>query len=202
MICPKKYERNEVVRQFEQTIAEYCGAKYGVAVESCSAALFLSCLYCEVGEVTIPNRTYFSVPCGIIHAWGTVKFEDKKWSGAYQLKPYPIWDSAVRFREGMYIPGTYYCLSFQSSKHIPIGRGGMILTDNKKAADWFRRMRFDGRRECLKELDNVTMAGWNMYMTPEQAARGLELFYWRAKGRELPDIHQPYMDLTKVKAYE
>ncbi len=195
------YERNQVIRQFEWTIAKYSGAKYGVAVESCSAALFLSCLYCKVKEVTIPKKTYFSVPCGIIHAGGKVKFEDLEWSGAYQLKPYPIWDSAVRFKKDMYVPGSYYCLSFQSSKHIPIGRGGMILTDDYKAVKWFQRMRFDGRAEIPKEQDTVKLVGWNFYLTPDQAAKGLELFYWRVYGKDLPDIKQPYMDLSGIKAY-
>ena len=197
------YERNNVVRQFERTIAKYCGAPYGIAVESCSAALFLCCLYCKVKEVTIPKFTYFSVPCSIIHAGGKIKFIDKKWSGAYQLKPYPIWDSAVRFKKNMYIPETFYCLSFQYSKHIPIGRGGMILTDNKKAVEWFRVMRNDGRREIPKEKDCVNLIGWNFYLTPSQAAKGLSLFYWRIYGKpNLPDIKQNYMDLSKVRAYK
>uniref|UniRef100_A0A6M3KTU9 Putative DegT/DnrJ/EryC1/StrS aminotransferase family protein n=1 Tax=viral metagenome TaxID=1070528 RepID=A0A6M3KTU9_9ZZZZ len=195
------YERNDVIRQFEKTIAKYAGAKYGVAVESCSSALFLSCLYCKVKEVTIPKKTYFSVPCGIIHAGGKVKFEDLEWSGAYQLKPYPIWDSAVRFKKDMYVPGTYYCLSFQTSKHLPIGRGGMILTDDDKSVEWFQRMRFDGRTEIPKEQDTVKLIGFNLYMTSEQAARGLELFYWRAFNKDLQDIKQPYMDLSTVEAY-
>lgn len=191
------YERNDVIRQFEKTIANYCGAPYGVAVESCSAALFLSCLYCKVKEVTIPKHTYFSVPAGIIHAGGKVKFSNKKWSGAYQLKPYPIWDSAVRFKKNMYIPGSYYCLSFQTSKHIPIGRGGMILCDNLKAYNWFRKMRFDGREEIPKENDKVTLMGYNMYLTSEQAARGLDLFYWRIYNKpNLPDVQMSYVDLS------
>jgi dTDP-4-amino-4,6-dideoxygalactose transaminase len=193
------YERNDVIRQFEKTIAKHCGAPYGVAVESCSAALFLSCRYMDVGEVTIPKRTYFSVPFGIRHAGGRVKFEDRKWSGAYRLEPYPIIDSAVRFRKGMYRPGFFHCLSFHYSKHIPIGRGGMILTDDKKAVAWLREMRNDGRREIPKEKDRVTLAGWNAYMTPEQAARGLSLFYWRIHGKkDLPDIDMNYTDLSYV----
>lgn len=192
------YERNQVVRQFESTIAKHCGAPYGVAVESCSAALFLCCLYLKVSEVTIPRKTYFSVPAGIIHAGGKVKFIDKEWSGAYQLKPYPIWDSAVRFKRNMYIPKSYYCLSFQTSKHLPIGRGGMILTDNKRAAAWFKLMRQDGRKECPKEMDSVKFFGYNLYLTPEQAARGLELFYWRIfNKKDLPDIKMSYADLSR-----
>lgn len=194
------YERNDVIRQFERTIAKHCGAPYGVAVESCSAALFLSCLYLKVKNVTIPKRTYYSVPFGIVHAGGAVIFENKKWRGEYSLKPYPIVDSAVRFKRGMYRPGELRCLSFQYSKHIPIGRGGMILTDDKKAAEWFRQMRNDGRREIPKERDKVKLMGWNFYMTPEQAARGLSLFYWRIHGKkDQPDIQMTYEDLSYVR---
>ena len=191
------YERNNVVRQFEKTIANYCGATYGVAVESCSAALFLACLYCKVKEVIIPKHTYFSVPAAIVHAGGKVKFSSLHWKGLYQLKPYPIIDSAVRFRKNMYKPGFFHCLSFQYSKHIPIGRGGMILTDNRKAAEWFKKMRLDGRKEIPKEKDSVTSMGYNMYLTSEQAARGLELFYWRIYNKpNPPDIQMSYVDLS------
>lgn len=33
-----------------------------------------------------------------------------------------------------YIPNTYMCLSFQFQKHLSLGRGGMILLDNKEDA--------------------------------------------------------------------
>ncbi len=193
------YERNNVVRQFEKTIARHCGAKYGVAVESCTAAIFLCCLYCKVGEVTIPKRTYHSVPFSIIHAGGNVRWSNLRWKGAYQLYPYPIIDSAVRLKKDMCDSRFFYCLSFQYSKHLPIGRGGMILTSNKKAVEWFRKMRNDGRREIPKEKDFVKLMGWNMYMTPEQAARGLSLFYWHFHGKkDQPDIDMKYEDLSRV----
>lgn len=193
------YERLAVVRQFEETIAKHCGAKFGVAVESCTAALFLCCKYFNVKNVIIPKRTYFSVPMSIIHAGGTVKYEDLIWRGAYQLKPYPIIDSAMRFKKNMYGPGMFQCLSFHYAKHIPIGRGGMILTDDKKAAAWFRLMRNDGRREIPKEKDRVKLLGYNFYMTAEQAARGLELYYWRICGRKDPeDLEMTHMDISYV----
>lgn len=193
------YERNDVVRQFEKTIAKHCGAPYGVAVESCTAALFLSCLYLKVRDVTIPKRTYYSVPMSIIHAGGSVMYEDLNWIGAYKLKPYPIIDSAMRFKKDMYNSGEFRCLSFQYSKHIPIGRGGMILTDDKKAARWFQVMRNDGRREIPKEKDKVKLWGWNMYMTPEQAARGLSLYYWRFCGRkDQDDLEMTHGDVSYV----
>lgn len=194
------YERNNVIRQFEKTIAKHCGAPYGIAVESCTAALLLCCIYLKVKEVTIPKKTYFSVPMSIIHAGGSVKYTELEWRGAYPLYPYPIIDSAMRFKKDMYESGTFRCLSFQYSKHIPIGRGGMILTDNKKAANWFNVMRNDGRREIPKEKDRVKLMGYNFYMTPEQAARGLSLYYWRFCGKKDPDdLEMTHGDISYVR---
>ena len=77
----------------------------------------------------------------------------------------------------MYVKDSYYCLSFHRRKHIPIGKGGMILTNNKDAYEWFRMARYEGRHlDKLYKNDTFDMIGWNMYMPPEQAAEGLELF--------------------------
>lgn len=193
------YQRNDVIRQFESTIAKHCGSKYAVAVESCTAALFLCCLYLKVKEVTIPRKTYFSVPMSIKHAGGKVKYSKTEWRGAYVLSPYPIVDSAMRFKRNMHIKDSFTCLSFHYAKHIPIGRGGMILTDFKEARDWFQLMRNDGRREIPKEKDRVKLLGYNFYMTPEQAARGLSLFYWRIHNQPDPeDLPMTHGDISYV----
>lgn len=192
----------QVVRDFEAAVAKYAGSKYAASVDSCSNALFLCCLYCKVETVTIPKRTYPSVPCGIIHAGGKVVFEDLDWVGIYQLKPYPIIDGAKRFRKGMY-EGGYHCLSFHAKKHVPIGRGGMILTDDKDAYDWFKLMRFDGREECaLTDQKEYKLCGWNFYMSPEQAARGLWLL--GSIKDDNPDLLEipPYPDLSLHPAYK
>lgn len=193
----------QVVQDFEQTIADYAGSKYAVAVESCTAALLLSCAYMKVGEVTIPRFTYPSVPCSIIHAGGRVRFSDEAWEGVYELKPYGIIDGALRFKRGMY-RGGLHCLSFHSKKHLPIGRGGMILTDDKDSYEWFKKARFDGRSEVPLDKDNISMVGWNCYLQPEQAARGLQLFDM-IKNKELEDIPtavQGYPDLKLIRVYE
>jgi len=192
------------VREFEKTIAEYAGSKFGVAVDSCTNAIFLSLLYCKAKgvEIEIPSRTYPSVPCSIINAGGIVKFIDTKWSGTYRLNPLPIIDGAKRFRAGMYEKGNLHCLSFHARKHLPIGRGGMILTDDEEAVTWLKRSRFDGRDECKLEDDNFTMTGWNFYMTPEQASRGLWLF--GAMKEDQPDLIEfpDYPDLSTFDAYK
>ena len=58
-------------------------------------------------EITIPSRTYPSVPCEIIHAGAKVKFtsvEGTTLKGAYQLKPTNVWDAALSFTHNMYKP--------------------------------------------------------------------------------------------------
>lgn len=194
------------VRDFEEAIAEYCDAPYAVATDSCTSALFLSLMYraelAPLGEVEIPKFTYPSVPCSIIHAGGRVKFVDKEWKGFYELGKLKIYDGALRFEKGMYLGG-FHCLSFHIKKHLPIGRGGMILTENERARDWFRKARFDGRAPVPLLEDNLTMLGWNCYMDPTQAARGLQLL--QAIGdKELPDLpvkNQGYPDLSKFPIY-
>jgi dTDP-4-amino-4,6-dideoxygalactose transaminase len=169
----------DIVKTFEKEIADYTGAKYAVAVDSCTDALFLCCKYLNVTKATIPSKTYLSVPMSIIHSGAEVVFDASNkannWSGVYQLKPYPIYDSAKRMTTGMYIKDSYMCLSFHQKKHICIGKGGMILTNEKKAVEWFKRARYEGRSEKFYRDDEIDMLGWNMYMTPEQASRGLAL---------------------------
>lgn len=194
----------QIVDTFEKTIAEYAGSKYAVAVESGTAALFLCCIYKKVKTVVIPSRTYPSVPCSIIHAGGRVEFTEAEWKGVYELWPYGIIDGALRFKNGMYKSGTLYCLSFHAKKLLPIGRGGMILTDDEEAYKWFKRARFDGRDEKpMHETDDLIL-GYNMYMTPEQAARGLQLFDMvkTIDQQDLPVDFQSYPDLSKFEVYK
>jgi dTDP-4-amino-4,6-dideoxygalactose transaminase len=70
---------------FEEEIAEYTGAPYAIALDNCTDALFLCCVYMNVNDVTIPKKTYLSVPQAIMTAGGKVSFDDTEWKGLYQL---------------------------------------------------------------------------------------------------------------------
>lgn len=191
-----------VVEMFEEALAEFAGSRTAVAVDSCTSALHLSLRYWGVdrARVLIPARTYISVPAAIIHAGGYPEFVDEPWAGRYELQPTNIVDSALRFRRGMYEPGTLYCVSFHLRKHLKIGRGGAILTDDIDAARWLRKARFDGRDGSVPFLeDPVSIVGWNAYMTPEQAARGLQLL--EAIDPDLPDLTPQYPDLRNLPAF-
>ena len=200
----------KVTEQFEKELAKYTGAKYAVTVDNASNALFLAMKYEKVeGQtITIPNRTYPSVPCEIIHAGAKVKFQKvkgKSIKGAYQLKPTNRYDSALRFTADMYIPGSHMCLSFTGPyKTFKLSKGGCILTDNYDAYLWFKRARYSGRRECSYHDDNFDMLGWNFYMMPELAARGLLLMgqFWNGeKPIKNKDKTMPYPDLSKFPIY-
>jgi hypothetical protein len=131
--------------------------------------------------------------------------EGKSIKGAYRLEPTNVWDSALRFTNNMYIPGQHMCISFTGPyKHFKLSKGGAILTDNHDAYLWFRRARYSGRRECSYHDDNFDMLGWNFYMMPELAARGLLLmnqFYTGETPRDLPDLEMSYPDLSNFKIY-
>lgn len=200
----------KITEDFEKRLSEYTGAPYVVTVDNASNALFLALFYENIKgkDITIPNRTYPSVPCEIIHAGGRVKFKEVKGKtikGAYQLEPTNVWDSALRFTHNMYIPGQHMCISFTGPyKHFKLSKGGAILTDNHDAYLWFKRARYSGRRECSYHDDHFDMIGWNFYMMPELAARGLLLmnqFYDGETPKSNPDLEMPYPDLSKFPIY-
>ena len=195
----------KIVKMFEEEVAHYTGAPYAVSIDSCTNALFLACKWHKVEgkEVIIPKRTYLSPPQSIMQAGGKLVFEDLDWQGIYQLKPFPIYDAAKRLTSGMYIPGTMMCLSFHIKKHLKIGKGGMILTDNKEAVEWFKKARYEGRSEKFYKEDDIDMLGWNMYMTPQEAAHGLALMQNIPKHNPDLDEHgNGYRDLKEFSIFK
>ncbi len=202
---------HEVTHQFELEIARYTGAPYCVCVDNGSNALFLALTYDNVRGKTIglPARTYMSVPCEVIHAGGEVIFyrvRGETIKGAYWLMGTKVWDSALRFTADMYIPDSFMCCSFTGPyKHLKLGKGGCILTDNEDAYKWFKKARFSGRNECSYHEDNFTDLGWNFYMNPIIAELGLLLMqqFYNLDGtkKNMPDLELPYPDLSKFKIY-
>jgi len=199
------------VIELENLLADWCGSKYCVTTDSCSSAMFLCLQYRKkqmgnIGTIIIPSHTYPSAPCSIIHSGGKVNFSEDIWNGEYELSPLNIWDSALRFRKGMYRGGNaMQTLSFHIKKRLGIGRGGAILTDDIEAVEWLKRARFDGRAAVPLLEDDLTMLGWNCYMTPEQAARGIQLFSLLYDKEDLPDLpvaEQKYSDLSLFDIYK
>ena len=201
----------KITEEFEKKLSEYTGAPYVITVDNQSNGLFLALMYENIKgqEITIPSRTYPSVPCEIIHAGGKVNFkqvEGKTLKGAYQLEPTNVWDAALSFTYNMYKPGTHMCVSFTGPyKHLKLSKGGAILTDNYDAYLWFKRARYSGRRECSYHDDNFDMIGWNFYMPLMTATLGLHLapslYNIDGTPKHQEDSELPYPDLSKFEVY-
>jgi len=202
MVNPFKH-----VDEFEKQMAAYTGARYGIATDCCTHALFLSLYYYKqqhnISSVVLPNNTYVSVAMQCIHMGLSVDFVDNKWSGCYNISNTNVVDSAARLRRQQYVKDTSTCISFQFKKILSTGRGGMILTNDKEFYDWAQRAVHDGRDMNIPyEEDNITFAGWHYFMTPEAAQIGL------AKLQSLPDYNDDcagshtYPDISYTKGFK
>ena len=170
----------DAVITFENELALYAGSEHCVVVDSCSSALFLCLKYLNITNqiIEIPGRTYSSVPMQIIHAGNRIRFTDADWDGNYALGDTGIVDAATQFYHGMYQTNTLMCTSFHHRKILKLGRGGCIFTNDPDFVTWCRPMIYDGRdMYTMYSEDEFSCIGYHMYMTPEDAVKGLKLLH-------------------------
>jgi len=201
----------DIVEAFEREVAVYAGAPYAVAVNCCTNALFLALVREKekIGKqkVELPCRTYVGVAQAVLNSGNEIQFRDYIWRGSYVLFPFAIVDSARQFYRGMYnelksFGGAYVCLSFHWYKHIPIGRGGMILCNNWEDAWWFRRARHDGRTPGTPAgQDLFSTPGYHCYMHPDDAAKGL-MFMGNVQDKYEDVPWDDYPDLSKQEVFQ
>jgi len=125
--------------EFEKEFAEYVGARFAVAVNSCTAALFLALKALGVGEgdeVVVPSFTFASTASVIVHCGAKPVFVDITKEGF--VMDQKSFEKAVSKKTKAVIPVHYggnYCEIktdlpiIEDSAHL-IARGG----DNKNAA--------------------------------------------------------------------
>jgi dTDP-4-amino-4,6-dideoxygalactose transaminase len=163
----------QVVTEFENKIAEFFGAPYAIAVDSCTHGVELALRYTQVDHITVPKHTYLSIPFLANKLWIDLFWKDENWTDYYYLTDQVI-DAAVLWKPNSYIPGTFMGVSFQYQKHLSLGRGGIILTDDKEAAVQLKKMSYDGRIPNVPWREqNIDTIGYHYYMTPEVAQNGL-----------------------------
>lgn len=192
-----------IIKQFEQEIAKFYGAPYAVAVDCCTHALELCLRHQEIKHYTVPKRTYISVPFLANKLGITFEWRDEKWQDYYYLGGTNIIDAAVLWEENSYIPNTFMCISFQFRKHLSLGRGGIILTDNKKDAIMLKKMSYDGRLPDIPWRDqNIDTLGYHYYMTPEIAQLGLNKLPDAIKTKPKKWVVTDWPDLTKMEIFK
>ena len=194
----------DTVKKFEDAIAEFYGAPYAVATDCCTHAIELCLRYIKPEHpVMIPNRTYISIPFTLEKLGLDWQFHNLPWSNYYSILDTNIIDAAVFWEEGGYVGNTLMCLSFQHQKHLSLGRGGMILTDNKKAAEELKKMSYDGRMpdKPWREQD-ISSMGYHYYMTPETAQKGLQALEEAKQRKPRQWVWEDWPDLQEMSVFK
>ena len=193
----------EVVGKFEEKIADFYGATWGVAVDSCTHGIELCLRYVGANEIVVPKRTYLSVPMLANKMNLELKWKDEDWRDYYEIGNTGVYDAAVLWRKDSYIPKSFMCISFQFQKHLSLGRGGMILTDDLVAKDELKKMSYDGRIPNVPWREqNVDTMGYHYYMTPETAQKGLDKFNEAKRTKPRKWLLEDWPDLTKVEVFK
>lgn len=193
----------DVIEQFEKEIASFFGAKYAVAVDCCTHGLELCLRMQNITHYSVPKHTYLSVPFLAKKLGITFEWKDEVWQDYYYLGDTNIIDAAVLWKKNSYVPNTFMCLSFQYKKHLNLGRGGMILTDDYESAQLLKKMSYDGRLPNIpwREQD-VEMHGFHYYMTPETAQIGLSKLPNAITTEPVKWTINDWPDLTRMKVFK
>ena len=192
-----------IVKEFEEKIADFYGAPYGVSVDACTHGIEICLRYVGANEIVVPKRTYLSVPMLANKMNLELKWKDEDWRDYYEIGNTGVYDAAVLWKENSYIPKSFMCISFQFQKHLSLGRGGIILTDDKEARDELKKMSYDGRTPDKPWREqNVTTMGYHYYMTPETAQRGLDKFEEAKKTKPRKWLLEDWPDLTKMNVFK
>ena len=191
------------VNIFESQIARHYGAPFAVAVDCCTHGLELALRYTKAKKIEVPKHTYLSIPMLASKLTLELTWKDENWYDYYYITENII-DSAVYWKESSYIDRTFMVLSFQFKKHLNLGRGGMILTDNEEAADELRRMSYDGRdiKSPLPwDKQEINTVGYHYYMTPETALMGIHKIPDAVATKPKERSYKNYPDLTNYKVF-
>ncbi|MFH1539945.1 MAG: DegT/DnrJ/EryC1/StrS family aminotransferase [bacterium] len=205
---------NPVVGEFERKFAEYCGVKYGIAVNSGTAALHVALAALDVGpgdEVIVPPYTFIATASAVLQQNAVPVFADvdpttlnidpaeiekkitrrtkaiipvhifglpadmKEINKIAKKRGIPVIEDACQ-AHGATIKGKRVggfgkmaCFSFQESKNLTTGEGGMIVTDDKKLAEKCRIIKHIG---MAARYEYVTL-GYNYRLPAMSAALGL-----------------------------
>jgi len=195
------------VAEFEREFAEYTGARYAVAVSSCTAALHLALLMSEQQSVAVPDFTFPSIANSAL-AMGydldlldvdpdTYNMSEIDYEGCVvpthtfgnpcdmdKIKaPFIIEDAACaigsHFKDKhMGTFGDVGCFSFHPRKLLSTGKGGMLITNSEDLAEKAKMLRDHGRESKYKFM----LQGYNFRMSDITAAIGI------VQLRHMPEI--------------
>lgn len=192
----------EMIKNFENELAKFFGAPYAIATDCCTHGVELSLRYTNADSITVPKHTYISIPMLSIKLGIDLEWVDDSWEDYYYLTNNVI-DAAVLWKKDSYIPGTLMSVSFQFKKHLSLGRGGVILTDDPVAAVELKKMSYDGRLpDTPWATQNISTMGYHYYMTPETAAIGMVKLPIAMATEPKKWTIKDWPDLTKMEIFK
>jgi len=191
----------DIIKTFENKIADFFGSPFAVAIDCCTHGVELSLRLTNATKIYCPKRTYVSIPNLSTKMGIDLEWKDEEWSEYYYLTDKVI-DAAVLWKPDSYIKGTLMSVSFQFRKHLSLGRGGVILVDNEEDYIKLKKMSYDGRHPDIPWREqNIDSMGYHYYMTPETAQKGLDKL--ESAINTTPKIWtvDEWPDLTKMDIY-
>lgn len=192
----------DIVTRFEKEVAEFFGAPYAIAVDSCTHGIELCLRHTLADHIIVPKNTYISVPFLAKKLWIDLFWKDENWVDYYYITKDVI-DAAVLWKPNSYVPGTYMSVSFQYQKHLSLGRGGIILLDSESDAIQLKKMSYDGRLPNIPWRDqDIDTIGYHYYMTPETAQLGLDKLPTAIQTTPRQWTTQDWPDLTKMTVFK
>ena len=169
---------DNVVEEFEKTIADYVGAKYACSINSATNAIFLSMLDKNV-IVDLPSMIPPVVANALMTSGNKINFvDDVEWVGdsyvLHQFDDYKIVDSAQKLEENQFEkecnPEDLMLFSFYPTKPLGGSDGGMIVTDDYEKYRWFKSAVLNGMSFANNNWERtISFPGYKMYMNSIQA---------------------------------
>lgn len=209
----KHQQHDPIVREFEERLAEYVGAKYAVSLHSATAGILLTFRGEGGTEVIIPSILPPVVADAICNNDCYMNFEDRvDWvGGSYLLHEWTgckFIDSAHRLEKDQFknecADGDLMLFSFFPTKVLSSQDGGMIVSNNQDLIEFIRVRANNGMKPMPSPLggDADRAASWEkkhvglgykMYMNSTQAYIAMKNFdNLETKKERLAAIREKY----------
>ena len=193
---------DDVVTEFEKTIADYVGAKYACSINSATNAIFLSLLNKNI-VVDLPSMIPPVVANAVVTSGNKVNFiDDVNWVGhsyvLHEFDDYKIVDSAQKLEQNQFQiecnPEDLMIFSFYPTKPLGGSDGGMIVTDDYEKYKWFKEAVLNGMTYANNNWERtISFPGYKMYMNSIQANILMNNFkYYENKMRSLRNLIDTY----------